>query len=99
MPDPTTTTEEPTRPHHVLRDRVGGISDALKQQVKEHHAQRKRVREALSGGARTIPEVARAADIEPAAALWMVMTLRRDGEIAESGVQGDYVLYTLIKGV
>ena len=92
------TSAPPSKPHFVLRDRMGGVSDALKQHVKEHNSRRKAVEKALSGGARTIPEVARAAELDPADALWMVMTLKRDGRVTESGVQGDYVLYTLIKG-
>lgn len=88
-----------TKPHLVLRDRMGGVPEALKAHVKEHNARKKAVTRALTAhGSMTVPQLAQVAGLEPSVALWMLMTLRRQGSVVESGEAGDYVRYTLIQG-
>jgi hypothetical protein len=82
----------------ALRESRGGVSAEMKARLKEQQDVRKRLRRALAGGPRTVPEIASAAGLDPALALWHLMAMRRYGEVAEAGERDRYVLYALKKG-
>jgi predicted transcriptional regulator len=83
----------------VLRDRMGGMSDGLKEYVKGLNKIRRDIIAALKGGPKTVPELARATGLEPKAALWHVMAMRRYGMVVEGERRGDYFEYVLKEGV
>ncbi len=83
------------RPLEVLRTRHGGMSKALRDYFTERQRVKKAVKAALADGPRSIPEIARACEIEPPRAMWHVMAMRRYGEVVEAGERDDYVLYAL----
>ena len=82
----------------VLRERHGGMTQDLKDYFKDQQRVRKLLREALKGGAMTIPQLAAACKLETHTTLWHVMAMRRYGEVAEGAEQNGYLLYTLKEG-
>lgn len=82
----------------ALRESRGGVSAEMKAWLKEQQDVRKRLRGALAGGPRTVPEMASAAGLPTALALWHLMAMRRYGEVAEAGERDRYVLYALKRG-
>ncbi len=87
------------KPVLVLRDRLGGVSDGLKEYVKNLNKVRKDLTVALKSGPKTVPELAAAAGLDPKATLWHVMAMRRYGMVAEGKQRGDYFEYVLKEGV
>jgi len=82
----------------VLREKHGGMTQDLKDYFKDQQRVRKLLREALKGGAMTIPQLAAACKLETHVTLWHVMAMRRYGEVAEGAEQNGYLLYTLKEG-
>ncbi len=80
----------------IMRQRIGPPADALRAHIKQHSRARKAVRAALADGPRTVPQIAQAAGIDPADALWHLTAMRKYGELREAGQDGDYVLYELL---
>lgn len=85
-------------PLTLLRERRGGMSDELKEYFKEQQRIRKALREALKGGAKSVPEIAAACSLDKQATLWHVMAMRRYGELVEAAEQNGYPLYALKEG-
>jgi hypothetical protein len=85
-------------PLAILRERRGGMSDELKEYFKEQQRIRKALREALKGGAKSVPELADACALEKSVTLWHVMAMRRYGELYESAELNGYPLYSLKEG-
>jgi predicted RNA binding protein with dsRBD fold (UPF0201 family) len=79
----------------LLRERRGGMSDELKEYFKEQQRIRKALREALKGGAKSVPEIAAACSLDKQATLWHLMAMRRYGEVVEASEQNNYPLYAL----
>jgi hypothetical protein len=82
----------------VLRDARGGISSEMKAWLKDQQDVRKRLRSALAGGPRTVPELAQECGLESGRALWHLMAMRRYGEVTEAGERERYLLYALKRG-
>jgi hypothetical protein len=82
----------------ALRKSRGGVSPEMKAWLKDQQEVRKKLRAALVGGARTVPELAGTCSLEPGRVLWHLMAMRRYGEVAEAGERDRYVLYALKKG-
>ncbi len=89
------TDKKPKKPIVVLKERCGGMSDELKAYNKELRKLRKQLGASLGDGPKTVPEIAKACDIAPSAALWHVMAMRRFGSVVEQGRKGNYFLYGL----
>ena len=87
------------KPIFVLRERVGGTSEELKNYIKSFNKIRKDIVTALKGGPKTVPEIAKAAGVEGKVAMWHIMAMRRYGMIAEGQRRGDYYEYALKEGV
>jgi predicted transcriptional regulator len=85
--------EKETSPIKVLRDRHGGMSDELKEYFKNQNQIRKKLKDSLKGGAKTIPEIARDTGLDSPDVVWHVMAMKRYGEVAEVEKKGDYYTY------
>jgi predicted transcriptional regulator len=96
MDNPVSQTEGKERkPIDILRDRHGGMSDALKQYFKEQNQVRKAFTEAFKQGALTVPELAERIKLDPSQVLWHVMAMKKYGLVQEYGEKGDYPTYNL----
>ena len=85
------------KPVRILAQRCGGISDTLKHQMQRHRAQMKALRAALADGPKTVADIAEALGVDPREALWVLMALRKYGDVVTADQQGDRYLYTLKK--
>ena len=81
-----------------LRESRGGVSVEMKAWLKDQQDVRKRMRAALAGGPRTVPDLAAECGLEGGRLLWHLMAMRRYGEVTEAGERDRYVLYSLKKG-
>jgi hypothetical protein len=82
----------------ALRESRGGVSPGMRAWLKEQQDVRKKLRAALAGGPRTVPEIAGASGVDAGRVLWHLMAMRRYGEVAEAGERDRYVLYSLKRG-
>ena len=82
----------------ALRESRGGVSAEMKGWLKDQQDVRKRLRAALAGGPRTVPELAQQCGLEAGRVLWHLMAMRRYGELTEAGERDRYVLYQLKRG-
>jgi hypothetical protein len=82
----------------ALRESRGGVSPEMKLWLKDQQEVRKKLRASLAGGARTVPDLAGACDLEPGRVLWHLMAMRRYGEVMDAGERDRYVLFALKKG-
>ena len=69
------------------------MSDELKAYQKELRKLRKKLGAVLAEGPKTVPEIAKACEIDTKSALWHVMAMKRFGTVEEKGTKGDYYLY------
>ena len=65
--------------------------------MKTLNQQIKQVQEALAKGPATPPEVAEAAGLDSAKALWILMALKKFGQVAEEKKAGAYFKYELVE--
>jgi hypothetical protein len=79
----------------ILKDRHGPASEALVSRVREINARKTAIKRALAAGPLTVPEVAAAAAIDPADALWSLTAMRKYGLVVEDSVDGSYVRFAL----
>jgi len=87
------------KPILILRDRMGGITEEMKEYFKRFNKIRKDIATALRTGPKTIPEIARETGLASKDAMWHVMAMRRYGAIVEGTRRGDYFEYCLKEGV
>jgi hypothetical protein len=86
------------KPILVLRERMGGVPDKLKEYNKSLLKARKDISAALRTGPKTVPEIARETGMASKDAMWHVMAMRRYGLIVEGNQRGDYFEYCLKEG-
>lgn len=79
----------------TLRRRLGGISEAKREQHKQLLAARKSIREQLQKTPATVPELARTTGLRPHETLWHVTGMRKYGQVREDGEADGYVCYAL----
>ena len=79
-----------------LRDERGAAVDAATERNKLRQAVRKQVRGALVAGPATVPALAAATGLPTRDVLWHVAAMRKYGDLAESGMDGDYCTYSLV---
>ncbi len=91
--------EKEKKPILVLRERLGGASDALKDYVKNFTKIRKDLTAALKKGPRTVPDLVQETGHEGKTVLWHLMAMRRYGQLLEGKRRGDYYEYQLKEGV
>lgn len=87
------------KPILVLRERMGGVSDKLKEYNKNLVKVRKDIAAALRTGPKTIPEIARETGLASKDAMWHVMALRKYGKVVEGSQRDDYFEYMLKEGI
>jgi predicted transcriptional regulator len=63
--------------------------------LKEQNAFRKKLRQAMQGGPKTIPEIAAAAQLPANEVLWHVMAMKHYDLVREVGRDGSYYQYQL----
>ena len=91
-----TLTSEQKQSLATLRFSLGGISEQKRQAQKHLLAARKSIRKLLEGQPSTVPQIAEALNLPSDEALWHVTGMRKYGEVAESGEDGEYPLYSLV---
>ena len=79
-----------------FRQRLGGLSDARKEEHKRRLAARKAIRKLLENGPATVPDLAARSGIEPREVLLVLAGMRKYGMAREEGEEGEYVRYALI---
>ena len=79
----------------LFRERMGGLTDTKKAYLKADRDARKGLREALKFGPKTIPELRQQLGLPGEKVVWLVMALKRYGEVVEAGRAGDYFRYAL----
>lgn len=80
-----------------LRASLGGISEQKREAQKHRIAARKAIQKLLEKKPATVPQIALALQMPADEALWHVTGMRKYGKVAESGEEGDYPLYALLK--
>ncbi|MBN1335468.1 MAG: hypothetical protein JXB39_05860 [Deltaproteobacteria bacterium] len=83
------------KPIRVLAERMGGASTELKERLKRQRIREKALRTALEDGPKTVAELAAVLQEDPREALWLVMALKKYGDIVEGEQQGDVYTYAL----
>ncbi len=63
--------------------------------LKEQQAFRKKLRAAMKGGPKTIPEIAAAANLPSDQVLWHVMAMKKYDLVCEVGKEAEYYQYQL----
>lgn len=63
--------------------------------AKEQAAAVRSIKKALNPGAATVPDLAAATGLPTATVLWYLATLKKYGQVIESGKSGDYFAYAL----
>lgn len=82
----------------ALREERKQWVDAAAANARETRKALKAIRGALEGDGATAPEVAAATGLETDKALWLLASMRKFGEVAEAGKDGDFYRYTLVGG-
>ena len=79
-----------------LRESRKQTIETASRRMKERKKAIDAIRNGLKEGARTVPELAEAAGMDSAQALWIVAALKKYGEIAEGEKDGGYFRYRLL---
>jgi hypothetical protein len=83
------------KPIQVLRERRGGVPKDLLAANREQKRLLRRLKDALRGGPRTVPEVADETGLPTDVVFWHLMALKKFGEVVEDEPRGDYCAYRL----
>ncbi|MCJ7566844.1 MAG: hypothetical protein MUO58_04825 [Anaerolineales bacterium] len=67
--------------------------------LKTQQAIRKRLRQAMKGGPKTIPEIAEATQLPSSQVLWQVISMKKYDLVREVGMDAEYYQYQLTKEV
>jgi hypothetical protein len=78
-----------------LRQERKEFIDQAKNLIKEQSSIFKNIKEELKGDGKTVPEIASATDISSSQILWVVMALKKYGQVIEGLKDGDYFKYQL----
>jgi predicted Rossmann fold nucleotide-binding protein DprA/Smf involved in DNA uptake len=81
----------------ALRETHHATVERTQQLLKAQQAFRKSLRAAMSGGPKTIPEIAAASNLPPDEVLWHVMAMKKYDLVRENGKEGDYYRYELVE--
>jgi len=65
--------------------------------LKDQQAFRRELRKAMKGGPKTIPEIAKAAQLPSDQVLWHVMAMKKYDLVQEVGMEAEYYQYQLAK--
>lgn len=70
-------------------------SERLREHIAATRKAKQAVREALSGGASTVPDLAAKSGLPAKQVLWVMAGLRKYGQVVEAAQDGDYPTYEL----
>jgi len=85
------------KPIRVLKDRRGGTRPEVKERIKRHRRLMRAIRAALAGGPCTVPELAEEMGEPSHEVLWVLMAMKKYGEIEEGEERESYHEYSLIE--
>ena len=78
-----------------LRQERKVFVDQAKDLIKTQSPLFKKIREQLKEKGKTVPEVAQETGIQSSQVLWVIMALKKYGQIIEGAKDGDYFTYQL----
>jgi predicted transcriptional regulator len=78
-----------------LRAERKDLIAAAKDRLKRMRGEARLIHEALAKGPATIPQIAGMTGQASERVLWHVMAMKKFGQVAETGQDGDYFLYAL----
>jgi predicted transcriptional regulator len=78
-----------------LREERRNSIEQGKELIKTQSPLFKKIREQLKEEGKTIPEIAQNTGISSSRVLWMIMALKKYGQIVEGAKNGDYFIYQL----
>ena len=79
-----------------LRAIAGGVHPEERKKHQAMVAHRKAIRSVLEREPATVPKIAAELNYPTDEVLWHVTAMRKYGHVAESGEDGDYVLYAMV---
>jgi hypothetical protein len=85
-------------PVHILRDRRGGVPQALLEVTRRQTAIRKQLTKALHAGPKTVPELAAASGFPTHEVFWHLMAMKKYDDIVEGEERDGYFEYALKAG-
>ena len=85
------------KPIRVLKERCGGTRPEVKERIKRHRRLMKAIRAAMGKGPRTVPGLAEEIGEPSHEVLWMLMAMKKYGEIEEGEELESYHEYSLIE--
>lgn len=83
------------KPVDILRAKRGKVPAELTARVREHNKIKAAIRKALADGPKTPPQIAEAAGIPVRDIFWHLMSMRKYGQVHETGQEAGYRLYAL----
>jgi predicted transcriptional regulator len=78
-----------------LRQERKVFVDQARDLIKTQNPLFKKIREQLKDKGKTVPEVAQETGISSSQVLWMIMALKKYGQVIEGAKDGDYFIYQL----
>jgi predicted transcriptional regulator len=82
----------------ALRESRKEIVDRVRSHVKEQNRIEKQIAEALKDGPKTVPEISQETGLHTQTVLWVLMALKKYGEITEGQQKDSYFTYGLKEG-
>ena len=79
----------------ILRERLGAVPKKPLEISREHAKIKKKLKEVLKDGPKTVPELAQATKLPSKDVFWHLMSLKKYGEVTEGEEQDNYVEYVL----
>jgi len=80
----------------ALREERKPYIERARKSIKENNKILKAIREQIAAAPATVPQIARALEMETATVLLFVSALKKYGEVMESPKDGDYFRYGLV---
>jgi predicted Rossmann fold nucleotide-binding protein DprA/Smf involved in DNA uptake len=78
-----------------LREERHQFIDQAKALIKSQSLLFKKIKDQLKEEGKTVPELARETGIPSSQVLWLIMALKKYGQISEGSKNGDYFTYQL----
>jgi len=82
-----------------LREERKETVDKTQAYLKGQQAFRKQLSQAMKGGPKTVPEIAKAAQLPSSQVLWHVISMKKYDLVREMGMDAEYYQYQLTKEV
>jgi hypothetical protein len=89
-------TPKQKKPIQILRERQGGMPKELLERNKRQATARRQLRTALKDGPKIVPELAKATGLATQETFWLLMGMKKYGELAEGAERDGYYEYMLI---